>query len=49
MPQMFERAVWIGGTDQEDKGQEVDLLRSMTGAGRSKEARPLSIFSERQF
>jgi hypothetical protein len=30
---MFQQALWIGGTDQEDEGQEVDLLKSMTGAG----------------
>jgi hypothetical protein len=29
---MFQQALWIGGTDYEE-GQEVDLLKSMTGAG----------------
>ena len=24
MSQMFQQALWIGGTDQEDEGQEVD-------------------------
>jgi len=33
MPQMFQQALWVGGTDQEREGKEVDLLKSMTGAG----------------
>jgi hypothetical protein len=37
---MFQQALWIGGTDQEDKGQEVDLLKSMTGAGRERSSAP---------
>jgi hypothetical protein len=30
---MFQQALWIGGADQEDEGQEVDLVKSVTGAG----------------
>jgi hypothetical protein len=33
---MFQQALRIGGTDQEDEGQEVDKLKSMTGAGLEK-------------
>jgi hypothetical protein len=41
MPQMFQQALWICGTDQEDKGQEVDLLKSMTGAGLERSSAPV--------
>ena len=41
MPQMFQQALWVGGSNEEDEGQEVDSLRSIQGPG-SKEARPLS-------
>ena len=27
MPQMFQQALWFGGTDQEDEGQEVDFAQ----------------------
>jgi hypothetical protein len=27
MSQMFQQALWMGCTDQEDEGQEVDLLK----------------------
>jgi hypothetical protein len=47
MPQMFQQALWIGGTDY-DKGQEVDLLKSMTGAGLERSSAPFA-FSERLF
>jgi hypothetical protein len=47
MPQMFQQALWIGGADQEDEDQEVDLLKSMSGAGLEK-ARPLA-FSLKRF
>ena len=40
---MFQQALWIGGSDQEDEGQEVDLSKSTAGAGLKKEARPLLI------
>jgi len=40
MPQMFQQALWIGGPDQEVEGQEVDLLKSMTGAGLEKKLGP---------
>ena len=40
MPQMFQQALWIGGTDQEDEGQEVDLLKSMTGGWARKSSAP---------
>ena len=33
MSQMFQQALWSGGTGWEDEGQEVDMLKSMTGAG----------------
>jgi len=42
MPQMFQQALWFGGKGEEDQGQEVDLLKSMTGPS-LKGARPLSI------
>ena len=29
---MFQQALWVGGTNQEDQGQEIDLLKSMSGA-----------------
>ncbi len=32
MPQMFQQALWIGGTHQQDEAQEVDFDQSMTGA-----------------
>jgi hypothetical protein len=38
---MSQHALWIGGTDQEDEVQEVDLLKStMTGAGLEKGSAP---------
>ena len=40
MPQMFQQALWIGGTDQKDKGQEVDLIMAMTGAGLERSSAP---------
>jgi hypothetical protein len=40
MPQVFQQALWIGGTDQEDKAQEVDLLKSMTGAELERSSAP---------
>jgi hypothetical protein len=40
MSQMFQQALWISGTDQEDEGQEVDLLKSMTGAGLERDSAP---------
>ena len=45
MSRMFQSALWIGGRDQEDKGQEVDLLKSMTGAGLERSSAP-NIFGE---
>jgi hypothetical protein len=42
MPQMFQQALWIGGTDWEDEGQEVDLRKSMTGAGLGKKLGPFT-------
>jgi hypothetical protein len=27
---MFQQALWIGGTDQQDEGQKVDLLKLST-------------------
>jgi hypothetical protein len=24
---VFQQALWIGGTDQQDQGQEIDLLK----------------------
>jgi hypothetical protein len=32
MPQMFQQALRIGGSNEEDEGQEVDSLKSMAGA-----------------
>jgi hypothetical protein len=40
MPQMFQQALRIGGTDQEDEGQKVDSLKSMTGAGLERSSAP---------
>ena len=40
MSKMFQQALWIGGTDQEDQGQEVDLLKSMIGAGLERSSAP---------
>jgi hypothetical protein len=40
MPQMFQQALWIGGTDQEDEGQELDLRKSMTVAGLERSSAP---------
>jgi hypothetical protein len=40
MPQMFQQALWIGSPDQEGEGQEVDLLKSMTGAGLERSSAP---------
>jgi hypothetical protein len=33
---MFQQALWIGGTDQEEEGQEVDLVTSTKGLGLKK-------------
>jgi hypothetical protein len=43
MPQMFQQALWVDASDQEDQGQQVDLLKSTAGAALKKEARPLSL------
>jgi hypothetical protein len=40
MPEMFPQALRIGGTNQEGEGQEVDLLKSMTGAGLERTSAP---------
>jgi hypothetical protein len=37
---MFQQALWTGDGDQEDKGQEVDLIKSMTGAGLERGSAP---------
>ena len=29
MPQMFQQALRVGGSEQEGEGQEVDLLKTM--------------------
>jgi hypothetical protein len=40
MPQMFQQALWIDGTNRENEGEEIDLLKSMTGAGPEKGSAP---------
>jgi hypothetical protein len=40
MSQVFQQALWIGGTDEEDEAQEVDLVKSMRGAELGKERGP---------
>jgi hypothetical protein len=37
---MFQQALWIGRTNQEEQGQEVDLLKSMTGARLERSSAP---------
>lgn len=39
-PQMLQQALWSGGPDQGDEGQEVDLFKSMTGAGLERSSAP---------
>ena len=40
MPQMFQQALWVDGADEEDEGQEVDLVKSMKGAGLETSSAP---------
>ena len=51
LSQMFQQALWIDGAGWEDEDQEVDLLKSITGAGlegssapqRSQENEPFAV------
>jgi hypothetical protein len=45
---MFQQALWVGGTDQEDEGQEVDFAQVDDRGWARKKLGPLA-FSERQF
>jgi hypothetical protein len=40
MPQMFQQALRDGGSDQEGEGQEVDLPKTMQGAGLERSSAP---------
>jgi hypothetical protein len=37
---VFQEALWIGGTEQKEEGQEVELLKSLTGAGLERSPAP---------
>jgi hypothetical protein len=43
MPQMFQQALWISGTDREDRGQEVDLEPSVYSAYRPGSSRLITL------
>jgi hypothetical protein len=43
MPQVFQQTVWVGGTGEQDEGQEVVWPRREMRAGLER-ARPFSVF-----